>query len=179
MKVHILKPYSIEKNLGKAYNEAIALIPDGDWACLMDYDTMFLTPDCGKILHEYAKKYPNEGLFTCFTNRIHPLATDQLFRGKFSHNTKVEYHLHLAEQAKERLFEITNLNRPVSGFLMMVKKDTWNQVKFSENMKCLGVDNDYCSRLLDIGKSVVRMDGLYVWHTYRLKDGIANKDHLK
>lgn len=179
MKVHILKPYAIDKNLGRAYNEAMRMIPDGDWACLMDYDTMFLTPDCGKILHEYAEKFPNTGMFTCFTNRIHPLAADQLLKGVLINNTDVQYHLYLAEQQREKLYTVTKLNKLVSGFLMMVNRSTWNDIQFTNDMKCLGVDNDYCARLLDNGRSIVRMDGMYVWHTYRLKDGIQNKDHLK
>ena len=179
MNVHILKPYSIEKNLGRAYNRAVSMIPDGDWACLMDYDTMFLTADCGKILHEYASLFPNTGMFTCYTNRIHPLAKEQLYTGEISANTQVEYHITVAEEAKKNLYKITALNRVVSGFLMMIKKETWKDIQFTENRLCLGVDNDYCSRLLDNGRSINRMDGLYVWHSYRLKNGITNKEHLK
>lgn len=179
MKVHIIKPYSVEKNLGKAYNDAVRLLPDGDWACLMDYDTMFLTPDCGKILHEYATLFSTTGMFTCYTNRIHPLAKDQLLKGVIINNTDVQYHLTLADQAKENLYQVTRLDKAVSGFLMMINKSTWNDIKFTEDMKCLGVDNDYCYRLLDNGRSIVRMDGMYVWHSYRLQNGISNKDHLK
>jgi GT2 family glycosyltransferase len=179
MKVHILKPYSVEKNLGRAYNEAISLIPDGDWACLMDYDTMFLTPDCGKILHDYADIFPNTGMFTCFTNRIHPLSTDQLYKGTLINNTDIQYHITLADEAKKNLYKATKLQKVVSGFLMMIKKDTWKDIKFTENRLCLGVDNDYCARLMDNGRSILRMDGMYVWHSYRLQNGIHNKEHLK
>lgn len=179
MKVHILKPYSIEKNLGMVYNEAMKMIPDDDWACLMDYDTMFLTPDCGKILYEYADMFPFVGMFTCLTNRIHPLSTDQLVNGEFNDDTDIKTHIRIAEKVKENLYDTTTLSKVVSGFLMMVKKTTWKDVKFSEDLKCLGVDNDYCRRLMDNGRSIVRMDGLYVWHTYRIQNGITNKEHLK
>jgi GT2 family glycosyltransferase len=179
MKVHILKPYSIEKNLGRAYNESVSLIPDGDWACLMDYDTMFLTPDCGKILHDYAIAFPVAGLFTCLTNRIHPLAKDQLYLGDVNEDTDIRAHIKIAEKVKQDLYDTTTLNIPISGFLMMIKKETWKDVKFTEDKKCLGVDNDYCYRLMDNGRSIVRMDGLYVFHTYRLQNGIGNKEHLK
>jgi GT2 family glycosyltransferase len=179
MNVHILKPYSVEKNLGKAYNEAIKLIPDGDWACLMDYDTMFLTPDCGKILYDYAEMFPFVGMFTCLTNRIHPLSPDQLYNGELNEDTDVRTHIRIAEKVKSDLYDTTTLNKAVSGFLMMVKKTTWNDIQFSEDKKCLGVDNDFCFRLLDNGRSIVRMDGLYIFHTYRLQNGIGNKEHLK
>lgn len=178
MKVHIIKPYSIEKNLGKAYNEAMALIPDGDWACIMDYDTMLLTPDCGHVLHEYVMKYDFAGVFTCFTNRIHPLASNQLLDGQISDNVCMDYHIERAYNQKRMLFQVTPIERPISGFLMMISKQTWNECKFSETGKCLGVDNDFSANILERGKRILRMDGLYVWHTYRLKNGIKDKTHL-
>lgn len=184
MKVHILKPYSLEKNLGKAYNEAMALIPEGDWGCLMDYDTMFLTPDCGQILHEWAEFSERERahnyhkvLYTCFTNRIHPLAKDQLLTGVVLEETDILYHVHLAEKQRGKK-TCTRIDHEISGFLMMISKELWNEVKFDESRKCLGVDNDFSLRVLAKGYMVGRMDNLYVWHTYRLKNGIKDKSHL-
>lgn len=181
MKVHIVKPYSLEKNLGKAYNEAMALIPDGDWACLMDYDTMFLTPDCGQILHEHAKfmdeNYNGKVLLTCFANRIHPLAKDQLLTGSLLEETDISYHIHLAEKQREQK-TCTRIEHEISGFLMMISKELWKEIKFTESGKCLGVDNDFSLRVLAKGYMIGRMDNLYVWHTYRLKNGIKDKTHL-
>jgi hypothetical protein len=184
MKVHILKPYSIEKNLGKAYNEAMAMIPDGDWACLMDYDTMFLTPDCGQILYEHAfyhEKYADgmKALFTCYTNRIHPLSMYQLYKGQISEITDVTYHIYLAELIRNENRNQTKLlpKAPISGFLMMFQKSLWEEFKFNESGKCLGVDNDFSIRVQE-KYPVLRMDDLYVWHTYRLKNGIKDKTHL-
>jgi GT2 family glycosyltransferase len=174
---HILKPYSTEKNLGKAYNQAMSMIPDGDWACLMDYDTMFLTSDCGMILDEYAKLLPDAGLLTCYTNRIHPKADQQLL-GEVSTDFYVLTHYEIAKQQRNFLYQYTELSREVSGFLMMVNKSTWEDCKFNESGKCLGVDNEYCWALFDKGKKIYRMDGLYVWHTYRPYD-ITDKSHLK
>jgi GT2 family glycosyltransferase len=176
--VHIVKPYSVDKNLGKAYNYAMSLIPDGDWACLMDYDTTFLTSDCGVILHEYAKLLPDAGMLTCFTNRIHPKADQQLIGG-ISDDFNLLSHIATAKNQRNFLYNYTELKREVSGFLMMVSKDTWNAVKFNESEnKCLGIDNEYCWALFDAGKKIYRMDGLYVWHTYR-PFGIMDKSHLK
>jgi GT2 family glycosyltransferase len=175
--IEIFKPYSIEKNLGKAYNQAMSLLPDDYWACLMDYDTMFLTPDCGAILHEYAKLLPDAGLLTCYTNRIHPLADQQLLNG-VSENFDVKFHQQIAFKQKAELYKFTKLEREVSGFLMLISKKTWNEVKFNESGACLGVDNDYCFRLFDAGKSIYRMDGLYIWHSYRMND-IRDKSHLR
>lgn len=178
MKVHILKPYDINKNLGRAYNEAMREIPDGDWACLMDLDTMFLTPDAGQILHEYVLKYDFAGMFTCFTNRIHPLSVDQLLDGVLSDSVSIDYHIERAYNQKRKLFQVTPIDHMISGFLMMVSKEIWKESKFSESGKCLGVDNDYSCKLLAAGKKILRMDGLYIFHCYRLKNGIHDKTHL-
>jgi len=179
MKVHIIKPYDLDKDLGKVYNEEMSRIPEGDWACLMDLDTMFLSPDAGHILHGYAEKYSHAGLLTCYTNRIHPKAPDQLLDGVVSENLLLDYHMERAYHQKRLLFNATPLNHEVSGFLMMVSKATWNEVKFKQGGKCLGVDNQYCWDLLAAKKSIYRMDALYVLHLYRLKNGITDKTHLK
>jgi GT2 family glycosyltransferase len=61
---------------------------------------------------------------------------------------------------------------------MLVSKKTWNEIKFSESGKCLGVDNDFSANVLERGKKIYRMDSLYVFHAYRLKNGIKDKTHL-
>jgi hypothetical protein len=179
MKVHIIKPFDTEKKLGRAYNEAMRLLPDEDWACLCDLDTMFLTPDAGTILHEYAKIYDFAGMLTCFTNRIHPLQPDQLLDGTISQDANVSSHIEIAEKQKAHLYKVTVIDHIISGFLMMVSKRTWNETKFTETGKCLGVDNTFSANIRARNKDILRMDGLYVWHTYRLKNGITDKSHLQ
>jgi GT2 family glycosyltransferase len=179
MKVHVVTPYRTDKNLGLAYNEAISQIPNDDWVCLIDYDVCFLTPDAIAILNGYAEQNQDAGLMTCYTGRIHPLAKHQLLYGQVTDNADINFHISRAEGQKKFLYKTTEIKKEISGFLMMVSKKTWNENKFTENGKCLGVDNDYCWRLLASNKSILRMDGLYVWHTYRLKNGITDKTHLK
>jgi hypothetical protein len=171
-------PYSIEKNLGKAYNEAMSRIPEDDWACIIDYDVQLLTPDAGKILHDYAKLYKQAGLLTCFTNRIHHLGFTQLLGSVVSENTNITHHINLAEKQKIFLYNVTTIKKPISGFLMMLSKKTWNDFKFSEEHKCLGVDNYYSRDLINAGRRILRMDGLYVFHQYRIKNGVTDKSHL-
>lgn len=177
--VHVISPFSLEKDLGKAYNKCISLLPDSDWVCLHDYDTLFLTPDAVKMMDEYTKLYPDTGIFTCFTNRLHHLAIDQLLNGKVSENTDVKYHMELAYNQKRHFPTVTEIKHEISGFLMLISKKTWNEIKFNQNSKCLGVDNDYSLRILSAGKKILRMDAIYVFHLYRLMNGVANKEHLK
>lgn len=179
MKVHIMTPYSLEKNLGRAYNEAMSLIPDDDFGCLIDHDVMFLTPDSGHILHEYAKRFPTAGVFTCFTNRVSELSKYQLLNAMVNEDSDIKNHIRYAATVKKSLYSATLIHRDISGFLMMISKRIWNEHKFSEDLKCLGVDTEWNRRLRAAGKTILRMDGLYVFHTYRIMTNILDRNHLK
>jgi GT2 family glycosyltransferase len=176
MKVHFIIPYSNEKNLGKAYNDAMRLIPDGDHACFLDYDVLMLTPDAAFHIHEYARRYP-DALLTSFASRIH-LTSPQLYGGELCENADLRHHLGLAEKMKKNLYQVTPITKNFSGFLMVLPKSLWYRYPFSEDGQCLGVDTDYWKRLIAGGDKILRMDGIYVWHTYRLLKGVANKNHL-
>jgi GT2 family glycosyltransferase len=170
-------PYALDKNLGRAYNEAMTLIGEEDWACLMDYDVQFLTPNAIRILYEYAALHPN-ALLTCYTNRIHPCNRDQLFKGHMNNISDLKHHIPIAEQLSACDRTVTPITQHLSGFLMLIGKKLWNEIKFTEDLQCLGVDTDYFDRLKMAGKKVYRMNSLYVFHTYRLMKGIKDKSHL-
>lgn len=169
-------PYDLDKNLGRAYNKMIQQVPDDEWVCLMDYDVMLLTPDAGLILHNYALRYP-DSLLTCYTNRIHP-TSPQLFNGSLSANYGIRHHIEIANEVKSKLYTVTKINSTISGFLMMFPKSLWKDFKFSENLKCLGVDTDFSTRLIHAGKNIYRMNGCYVFHQYRLMTDPSDKTHL-
>jgi GT2 family glycosyltransferase len=179
MKIHILKPYRNDKNLGLAYNEAMAMLPADDWGCLCDTDTSFLTPDAGHILYKYAELNPAAGIMTCFTNRVSPLSKMQLLNGMVSDITDMLYHIAEAEKQKDQLYNVTEIDRDISGFLMMISKATWSRFPFPELGKALGVDTRYGRTIRAAGLQILRMDGLYIWHTYRILNGISNKTHLQ
>jgi len=179
MSIRVVVPFALDKNLGKAYNETLQHVPEGDWVCLLDHDVMFLTSDAIKHLYEYVNLSPDTGIFTCYTNRLHPLGGQQLWNNEVSENRNIENHVGLAQYIQQtRLYQVTELKKHISGFLMMINKDTWNEIKFNEDKKCLGVDNDFSDRVLKSGRKIRRMDGIYVWHTYRLINGIKDKTHL-
>jgi GT2 family glycosyltransferase len=178
MKVHFIIPYALDKNLGRAYNETMASLPDDDWACLMDYDVQLLTPDAGRIIHEYATRAKPDQLLTCYTNRVSTLSRPQLLSSVVDENSDMRYHIGLAERQRKFLYQTTPITRDISGMLMLINKRLWLQFFFSEDKKCLGVDTEYNRRIRAAGKTIMRMDGLYVWHAYRLMNGIFDKTHL-
>lgn len=177
MKVHIRTPYSVERNLGKAYNDEMALIPDGDAACFIDGDCCFCTSDFGTILHDYANanKY---AVLTSRINRIHPLAKGQYYPGF----DDIKACIAEANRIKD-IRTVTNIVGSVSGTLLVVPKSIWNQHKFTEvnayrpgEPNLLGCDNHFTNLVRANGISVLRMDGLLIYHQYRLLTG--TKDHL-
>lgn len=178
MNVHILQPFDTEKNLGRAYNRAMQLIGDDDYGCLCDMDTCFLTPDAGEILFNYAVQNGSAALLTCVTNRVSTLSVQQLYGGTVSNNTDIRFHIRLAEQQKRHLYKTTVIPGNISGMLMMISKKHWKENNFSEEGKCLGVDTEYATRLHEEGKVILLMNGLYIFHSYRLIKGICNKTHL-
>lgn len=177
--IHVKTPFDLEKNLGRAYNKAFEDVEERDWVCLIDHDVMFLTPDAIGLMYEYVRSFPETGIFTAYTNRIHPLAADQLLDGKLNENTCIKYHTERAYNQKRFGITVTEINHVISGFLMLISKRTWNEIKFPENGKCLGVDNFYSQAVLDAGKKIYRMNSMYVWHSYRLQNGIKDKEHLR
>lgn len=174
MTVYIRTPFSIEKNLGAVYNKEMSMIPDGDAACFIDGDLMFLTHDYGNILHEYANLYPNSVLI-CRMNRINAKATGQIDLHAPQTSDIADHIRHAESKSKSR--EVTRVVMPpVSGALMVIPKTVWDKVKFSEVQpyedrgpyNLLGVDNDWTNRVRAAGIDILTMEGLYCWHTYRL-----------
>lgn len=176
--IHVLTPYSLGKDLGAAYNQAMQLIPESDYACLIDYDVLFLLPDTIAHLHEYVRLFPDAALLTCYVNRASPLSKMQLLNGRINEDANIKNHIHLADKQKQFLYQTTEIKTDISGFLMLISKQTWNEHKFIENGNCLGIDTAYGRTLREAGKTILRMDGIVVFHIYRMAKGIYNKSHL-
>jgi hypothetical protein len=65
---------------------------------------------------------------------------------------------------------------------MVFRKSLWKQFPFPEETPAgtiLGIDTEWTNRLLASGKTIARMDGLLLFHYYRLAEGRKYKEHLK
>jgi GT2 family glycosyltransferase len=176
MAIYYFTPYAPDKNLGAAYNHYMELLPtDDDWACFIDGDAMFLTPDWGHLIQKAVEKFPETGMFTCYTNRVNN--KEQLYRGVFNHNRDMIAHRNIArvchEIGKNRAKKLT---RMISGVMMIIQKKTWREFPFCNGL--LGVDNDISKRLLDAGKEIRLIESIYLLHYYRLAEGRTYKKHL-
>lgn len=173
--IHYLTPYRSDKNLGKAYNDAMRLIPDGDTAVLMDIDVMFLLPEQPSMIEWHVLSRP-DAVLTCYTNRISD-KSPQLYKGITNPVADIREHIDIAERVA-RNKTIMPVSRCISGFLMVVPKSVWQRVPFPETGKCLAVDTVWSRQVLAKGIHIGLMTDIYVWHTYRLRHGIADKKHL-
>lgn len=170
-------PYSVEKNLGKSYNEAFKLIGKEDWLILMDTDAMFLLPDQLTHIARYIELFPDAGCLVCYANRSFPSGV-QIYSKELMENDSVKFWIEIARERYAHLYQVTEVKQNISGNLMAVSKKTWNEFKFTEELNCLGVDTKFSSDLLNARKKILRMEGILIWHTYRIENGVHDKSHL-
>lgn len=171
MKVHFFIPSDLSGNIGKGYNYYMSLLPnDDDWAVLLDGDTMFFHNDFEKQFTEVIKNNPGAGIITCYASRIG--THKQKFQNNVSEDPNLINHYQIANQLRQHHYSgVKTLDGTVSGFCMAVKKATWKEIPFSENIGLLGVDSDFSRRVYKSGKPILLMEGLYMLHFYRLGQG--------
>lgn len=167
MKVFYSSPFRSDKNIGKANNDFIELLPDDSWVCITDADTCFLNPDYGtrieKIIKEYGHKWD---LIGCLTNRIG--GKHQQYNG-FDEDLDMIKHYEIAvSELKDEMFAGV-----VAGFLMLFSKATWKSAGgFKENI--ITADIEFNKSVNRFGKTGV-YHGFYIFHAYR----IWEREHKK
>lgn len=180
-KVWYSNPFSTEKNIGKAYNDFCALIPDEDWIAIQDGDAMYLTSDWGVQIKEIIKQHGNDfDLIGCVTNRLgRPI---QLAEGVEYDNFDIKYHYQKAIELKGKygtqVEDITN-RKYIAGLLMIFPKRVWNKIKFQEN--CIYFDDQFSKAVAKSGGRLGLAKGLYMFHFYRgwADNPRESKEHLK
>jgi cellulose synthase/poly-beta-1,6-N-acetylglucosamine synthase-like glycosyltransferase len=181
MKIYYSTPFSIDKNIGGAYNEFCKIVPnDEDWIVITDADSMFLTPDYGVIIHKAIQTHGNDfGLIGCYTNRLRK--THQLHNGTFSNDHDIRHHVKIAMEymCKDGIEDITPLN--IAGVFMAFQKKTWKLVGgFLENS--IVADTFFSQQVVSKGLKLGLIRGLYVYHWYRgweINNPFLSIKHLK
>lgn len=147
-------------------------------AVFMDGDMMFLNSNFGHIIQDYIDSYP-DAVLTCKTNRTHRLSESQ--RDNQCNSENVWECLTHAKNLSDRSVSIAT--GPLSMLLMVIPKKVWEQHNFTEVNKyrpdetnMLGVDNDWTNRIRAACVPVYVMNGLFMYHQYRLLTG--EKTHL-
>ena len=172
MKIFYSSPFRSDKNIGKAYNEFIELLPEDAYVCITDGDSMFLHPYYGKCIEEIIKTNPDYDLIGCVTNRLGIL--HQCYNNEFSEDTDVSNHYEKTISAWDNNGTIVEPTNLVAGLCMIFSKQTWIKVGgFKENT--IFADKLFSQYILRNKGKIGIAKGLYVFHGYR----IWNKTHLK
>lgn len=165
MTLHPLMPYALDRNLGAAYNRAMALLPDEDWACFLDHDMMLTTRDWYRQLVEAIAFYPEAGAFVAVTNRID--AVWQRAAEADPDNHDIGYHttIGLARQQRRTLLDITD-TKGFGGVCFAISKAAWAEAGgFADGLLC--VDHSIHFRLRAINRRIYLLESLYVYHRRR------------
>ena len=175
MTIHPISPYSTEKNIGQAYNRAIALVPDTDWVLLLDMDVMLVTPL--EPLYEAIKMHPGAGIFTCYTTRC---GYGQQCYPKLYDETSLFTLASIARDEYEKPLRVRKLSRNLlSGYFMAFSKKTWMEVGGFKSEWMLGVDDNFSTKVAAKGKGLYLIENLLAIHYYRMVHGRFNTSHLK
>ncbi len=177
--IYRIQPFSEIKNLGKAYNDHIKLLPSGSWICIQDYDTCFLDYQFYINMLVYIKIFPNQGIFTCLTNRTGCI--EQRYNGEIYENPDMNHWEEVSINIHSKATSLKDINKEISGFCMLFNKNVWESAGgfLEREGRCLGIDNNFCWIVLEKGYKIGLMENVFCFHYYRLKKGIADKTHLK
>lgn len=181
MKIHYIQPYSVEKNIGKAINDAIDQITEplgdceDDWIVLTDHDMMWLLPD-SKAQVERILNTTDYGILGCMTNRIR--SKEQLVGGLFNENDQIREHIKIAEKCRENAGDhIKPAYNCVAAFMMCFRVSVWTQIGgFVKGV--INFDRLFCDEARKICNAKIGiMSGVYVFHGYRMWSNTPLKEY--
>lgn len=155
-----MMPFRPDMNLGKAYNEAMALVPDGGWSVFLDHDMMLTTKAWFHQFEEAIGARPDAGAFVAMTNRI---ASPWQQIGDANNHDLVQHRRFGRERLQVRTLLDISQTKGWGGVLFAVSKEAWQAVGgFADGFGC--VDHSLHFGLQRIGRPVFLIEGLYVYH---------------
>lgn len=168
--VHHITPGRADLNYGKAINDVIEFLPDDDWICLRDIDTL---PLHHRVFFQQCEDIANArefDLISCKTNRIG--VVHQLHNHKISNNFDIKHHLQIAYERYEHYgSSVVESCGLVAGVMMLFSKKTWEDAgRFREGgVQVDGSFLDYIfsSTVEKIGGRIGIAKGIYMFHIYR------------
>lgn len=164
--IYHISPYRSDRNIGRANNDMIRLLPDDSWICLTDHDSCFLLPESGTHIEMVVEQYGNEfDLIGCTTNRLG--STSQLYKGVFDSECNAYKNYNDALKAWDKYGTSVEPIDLVAGVFMLFKKSTWEKVgRFEENHRM--ADVLFNKAVKKNGGKIGLAKGIYIQHNYRL-----------
>lgn len=165
-KIYYSNPWSSDKNIGKANNDFIELLPDDSWVCIMDGDASWMLPSWGelveKVVMENKDKY---ALIGCVTNRLGGL--HQCYENRFDTECSSFTNYHNALSSWEKYGPLVEDTTGIAGLCMIFSKETWRKAGgFVENSR--SADTSFNKSVLKLGGKIGLAKGLYMMHNYRI-----------
>lgn len=160
-------PYADDRNYGRACNEFMECIPDDAWACVVDHDAMFTTPEWHRQLTSAAIQRP-DGCFSAMTNRIK--CEWQLVPDVDVKNHDIQYHRQIGEKLLEshKMLDVTDdpNDKTPGGLIMMMSKQAWKEAGgFPQGLHYL--DRIMWLALKKAKRRIFIIKGLYLYHWHR------------
>lgn len=158
-------PYASDRNLGRAYNDCMALLPESAWSIFMDHDAMATTRDWFRQFEEAIAVMPEAGAIVAVTNRID--AVWQRAQETDPNNHDIGYHTRIGlERMKTRsLLDISD-TKGFGGVCFALSKSAWRSAGgFADGLLC--VDHSIHFGLQRARRRVYLHEGIYVYHRRR------------
>jgi len=157
-------PYADDRNFGRACNEAMALLPEDGWGCILDHDVMFTTPEWHRQMSDAIRMEP-DACFAAKTNRIKcpfQRVDVDIKNHDYSYHRKVG----AALLKNPMLVDVTENERTPAGFFMLMSKKAWRDAgTFPEGLHYL--DRMMWLALKASGHRILVIEGLYLYHWHR------------
>lgn len=168
--VHHITPGRNDKNFGKAINDIVKHLPDNDWVCLRDIDTM---PAYHEKFFEQIEEIAStstHGLVSCMTNRLG--LRYQLHDNKISDNTCWLHHRNIGKQRYNKYgSQVQSTNQTVAGLMMLFPVKVWKAVNgFPEGGISINnsfIDYHFSTAVKQAGYKIGIAPGVYLIHMYR------------
>lgn len=182
IKVHHITPARSDKNYGKAINDIVKRLPDNDWICLRDIDTLPLDhvafiKQCEKIASS-----SDYGLVSCMTNRLG--LEHQLVYGSMLDGADMDREINKAkDMSVEHGIIVEEEKGEIAGLMMLFPKKAWEDVGgFKEGgiiFEHRFLDNIFLEDVRSKGYKTGIAKGIYLFHIYRWNKDRRDKTHLK
>lgn len=181
--IHYITPGRPDKNFGKAINDIVKGLPDNDWICLRDIDTLVLDhATLFKQLDDIVKLHGNEyDMFGAMTNDLG--LKYQLYEGKLNRTYNLEeHHARAKKLAEEKYSEVTyNKNSYIGGFFMLFSKAIWQKIGgLPEGLVIRGkfIDYIFSKMVQKAGGRIGICQGVYIYHFCRYGKPRKDISHL-
>lgn len=181
--IHYITPARSDKKYGLAINDIVKHLPDSDWICLRDIDTIPLNhaeliPQLEQIVREHG------GTYDCFGAITNDLGLNyQLNQGRLLRTYDLEEHRAITYQLREKFGTQVDPNRHyhIGGFFMLFSKKIWDKVGgFVDEVYKDGhfFDYHFCKAIKKSGGKIGIAKGVYIYHFCRYGKERGDFKHL-